>query len=114
MLLNFHNPTIGRLAQTAEFGIERESLRVSSDGKLSQTKHPFFGDPHIDRDFCENQTEINTPVVKTPREAVESLIYYDRIIQQTLRQLPEREYLWPFSNPPYINPSIGNTSTKAG
>ena len=52
MLLDFNNPKINRPAQTAEFGIERESLRVTSDGKLSQTKHPFFGDPHIDRDFC--------------------------------------------------------------
>ena len=34
MLLCFNNSYINRLAQTAEFGIERESLRVTSDGKL--------------------------------------------------------------------------------
>ena len=37
MLLGFNNSNINRLAQTAEFGIERESLRVTSDGKLAQT-----------------------------------------------------------------------------
>ena len=33
MLLNFNNSNINRLALNAEFGIERESLRVTSDGK---------------------------------------------------------------------------------
>ena len=33
MLLDFNNSNINRLAQNAEFGIERESLRVTTDGK---------------------------------------------------------------------------------
>ena len=41
MLLDLNDPHINRLAQTAEFGIERESLRVTYDGRLAQTKHPF-------------------------------------------------------------------------
>ena len=52
MLLGFNNSNINRLAQTAEFGIERESLRITSNGKLAQTNHPFVGVSHIDRDFC--------------------------------------------------------------
>ena len=54
------------------------------------------------RDFCENQTEINTPVTHSAGEAVACLEYYYRKIQCGLRQLTPREYLWPFSNPPYI------------
>ena len=70
MLLCFNNSYINRLAQTAEFGIERESLRVTSDGKLSQTKHPFVGDPHIDRDFCENQVEMIGDVFNDPADLI--------------------------------------------
>ena len=101
-MLHVDHAEVQNLLLTGNFGLERESLRIDRWGFLAQTDHPFSDNDHIVRDFCENQTEINTPVVKTPKEAVESLIYYDRIIQQTLRQLPEREYLWPFSNPPYI------------
>ena len=68
MLLNFNNSNINRLAQNAEFGIERESLRVTSDGRLAQTEHPFVGDPHIDRDFCENQVEMIGDVFNDPAE----------------------------------------------
>ena len=101
-MLHVDNTKVRELLLTGNLGLERESLRVDRYGFLSQTDHPFPDNDHIVRDFCENQTEINTPVVKSPKEAVESLIYYDRIIQQTLRGLPQREYLWPFSNPPYI------------
>ena len=45
-----------------KFGIERETLRVDSQGKLAQTPHPFGSDEHITRDFCENQIELITPV----------------------------------------------------
>ena len=42
------------------FGLERETLRVTSEGNISHTLHPFPDDMHIVKDFCENQTEINT------------------------------------------------------
>ncbi len=58
MLFDLNNSNIRNLLKKAEFGIERESLRVNSDGTLAQSKHPFVDDPHIDRDFCENQIEI--------------------------------------------------------
>lgn len=85
-----------------EFGLEKESLRVDKNGYLVHTRHPFPEDDHIVRDFCENQTEINTPVLKSAKEAVKSLEKYYLKIQRTLAKLPEKEYLWPFSNPPYI------------
>lgn len=101
-MLHVENTKVRELLFEGNFGLERESLRVDKFGFLSQTEHPFPNEDHIVRDFCENQTEINTPIAKTPKEALEYLHYYDRIIQNTLKGLPEREYLWPFSNPPYI------------
>lgn len=84
------------------FGLEKESLRVTEEGFLAQTPHPFPDDPHIVRDFCENQTEINTPVASSPQAAVTALEGYYQRIQETLAEKTPREYLWPFSNPPYI------------
>lgn len=84
------------------FGLEKEGLRVLENGMLSHTLHPFPDDEHIVKDFCENQTEINTGVHYSIRGAVEELQFHSRRIYRKLQQLPEREYLWPFSNPPYI------------
>ena len=86
------------------FGLERESLRVTSDGYLAQTPHPFPGDSHIVRDFSENQVEVNTPVAASPAEAVAMLERYDDIIQRKLAE--QGELLWPFSNPPYIRSAM--------
>ena len=102
IVLHADHPKIKALLLRGNFGLEKESLRVDGEGFLSHTNHPFPNDDHIVRDFCENQTEINTSVAKTAAEAVGALREYDRQIQKTLKCLPEREYLWPFSNPPYI------------
>ena len=98
MLLGFNNSNINRLAQTAEFGIERESLRVTSDGKLAQTKHPFVGDPHIDRDFCENQVEMIGDVFNDPADLIRQLGGLLNEIDDEL--VKSNELLWTFSNPP--------------
>ncbi len=84
------------------FGLEKESLRIREDGTLSHSPHPFADDPHIVKDFCENQTEINTSVHDSAKAAVEELEFHNRRIYESLKSLPEREYLWLFSNPPYI------------
>lgn len=101
-MLHIEDPEVQRLLLNGNFGLEKESLRVDENGFLAHTKHPFPNDDHIVRDFCENQTEINTPVTHSPAEAVASLDHYYQTIQQKLCQLSPREYLWPFSNPPYI------------
>ena len=62
MSLNFDNPMVQNNMYSATFGIEKESLRVTENGCLSHTKHPFHGKSNIDRDFCENQVEIITDV----------------------------------------------------
>lgn len=84
------------------FGLEKESLRIKKDGTLSHSPHPFANDAHIVKDFCENQTEINTSVHTSAKEAIKELEFYNKRIYKKLESLTEREYLWPFSNPPYI------------
>lgn len=101
-MLHADHPEVRQLLLKGNFGLEKESLRVDAEGFLVHTSHPFPNDDHIVRDFCENQTEINTPVTHSAAEAVQSLVSYDRQIQKVLKRLPQREYLWPFSNPPYI------------
>ena len=102
IVLHADHPKIRELLLRGNFGLEKESLRIDEGGFLSHTPHPFPEDDHIVRDFCENQTEINTSVTHSAAEAVQALAGHDRKIQKTLKRLPQREYLWPFSNPPYI------------
>lgn len=101
-MLHAENPEVRALLLRGNFGLEKESLRIDENGYLAHTRHPFPYNDHIVRDFCENQTEINTPVLKSAKEAVESLNGFYTQIQKKLASLPNREYLWPFSNPPYI------------
>lgn len=101
-MLRIDSPELRRLLLSGNFGLEKESLRVDENGFFAKTRHPFADDKHIVRDFGENQTEINTPVCTSPHEAVESLLYYTKRIQKVLSEMTPREYLWPFSNPPYI------------
>ena len=54
-------------------GIEREGLRVSPRGELSQTPHPsILGSalthPHVTTDFSESLMELVTPKFKTLEE----------------------------------------------
>ncbi len=103
MMLHIDNDRVRKLLLQGNFGLERESLRVTPDGHLSHTAHPFDADDsRIVRDFCENQTEINTSVHKSAEMAMEELGQIDRRIVKRLRELPQPELLWPFSNPPYI------------
>ena len=68
MLFDFENAIIKEYIKQAEFGIERESLRVNTDGRLAQTPHPFERHKNIDRDFCENQIEIIGDVFTNPKQ----------------------------------------------
>ena len=100
--LHFNDDQVRRMLLKGNFGLEKESLRLTPDGYMSHTLHPFPDNKHIVRDFCENQTEINTPVATSAEEAIEFLTNYTREIQQKLVFLPQPEILWPFSNPGYI------------
>ena len=88
----------------ANFGIERESLRVDRQGKLAHTPHPsWLGarsfHPYIQTDFCEFQMELITPVAKSTTEARRLL---GAITDVAGRSISKDELLWPLSMPPRI------------
>ena len=102
-MLHYQNEDIKKLLFKGSIGLEKEGLRVTGDGFMAQTPHPFAeDDPHIVRDFSENQTEINTDPKDTAVEAYDELMKYTKQITDTLAGQEVKEYLWPFSNPPYI------------
>ena len=101
MLFDFENETIKEYIRQAEFGIERESLRVNADGTLAQTPHPFEHHKNIDRDFCENQIEIIGDVFTDPQKLNDQLTDLQKFINTVLRK--NNEFMWPFSNPPRIS-----------
>ena len=98
-MLDLRDPRLRPLAFDGNFGLEREALRVTADGRMAQTPHPFPPDhPRIVRDFCENPTEINTGVHATAEAAVEELKAIDATIRAAIAAQGER--LWTNSNPP--------------
>ena len=101
-MLNTDDPKIRELLLKGKYGLEKENLRVLADGTLSRTPHPMPGDKHIVRDFSENQIEINTAPHDTVREAMRELAGHEKRLRDRLASLDTKEYLWPFSNPPYI------------
>ncbi|MBQ4199243.1 MAG: hypothetical protein II649_05115, partial [Kiritimatiellae bacterium] len=100
-MLDVRKPRLRPYALEGKFGLEREALRVTSEGRMALTPHPFPPDhPRIVRDFCENQTEINTRVWPTAEEAVAELKEIDAAIRAAIA--PQGETLWTNSNPPPI------------
>ena len=71
MSLEFNNPKIKEHMLEGHFGLEKESLRVTPQGYLAHTRHPFMNDPNMERDFCENQTELITNVTDSVEEVWE-------------------------------------------
>ncbi|WKY46304.1 bifunctional glutamate--cysteine ligase GshA/glutathione synthetase GshB [Eubacteriaceae bacterium ES3] len=83
-------------------GLERESLRVTHEGKLSLTAHPeIFGDkltnPYITTDFSESQVEMITPVFDSCAEACDFLEALTDIVLYEISN--QDEWLWPQSMP---------------
>ena len=58
------------LCEKGHIGLERESLRITPEGRMAKTPDPFIDEKYIVKDFCENQTEINTPVCDSIKEAM--------------------------------------------
>ena len=99
-MIDVRLPELRVYAFEGNFGLEREALRVTDEGRMAHTPHPFPADhPRIVRDFCENQTEINTRVWPSAEEAVAEL---EALNADILREIAAKngELLWPFSNPP--------------
>ncbi len=82
-------------------GIERESLRMQSNGYLSQTDHPkslgsALTHPHITTDYSEALMEFITPPQDSIQKALSCLSDIHAVVYQ---HLPEGEKLWPLSMP---------------
>ncbi len=82
------------------YGIERETLRVDSEGKLSFKPHPdVFGDkvhnPYITTDFSESQIEVITP----PFDNIEEVYKFTNALYDIVAMEIGDEYLWPQSMP---------------
>lgn len=101
-MLHTNNAAVRENLLHGQFGLERETLRITTDGFLSQTPHPFPNNAYIVRDFSENQIEINTGVCDSAEKVVAELAEHDAHVRDVLSALPTPEFLWPFSNPPFI------------
>ncbi len=113
------NMKINRNTLMANIGLEKESLRVDGKGRLAQTPHPFPDDSHLDVDFSTNQMEFITGIHSSPSEVYDAMVKLHRKARSVLRNRETGpEYLWPFSNPPYIesdreNPPMQFTGANA-
>ena len=82
-------------------GIERESLRMQSNGFLSQKDHPqalgsALTHPHITTDYSEALMEFITP----PQDTIPQALNYLKDIHAVAhRHLEDGEKLWPLSMP---------------
>ena len=103
MCICYEKPKVRDHILEGGFGLEKESLRVNKEGFLSHTKHPFPQNKNIERDFCENQVEIITDVCSSPEELYLELLKLQKQVFNKLWNMETgREYLWQFSNPPYV------------
>lgn len=103
MSVDFSNPEVKKYMLDGKFGLEKESLRVTPEGFLSHTLHPFPDNPNMERDFCENQTELITDVHDSVEAAWKQMKdLHEKAVRILLKQKAGPEYLWPFSNPPYV------------
>lgn len=87
-----------RLVFDGMFGIEKENLRVTTEGALSKRNHNDFfnnNNTYISRDFSEMQVEMITK----PQPSIQQM--YDELhnIQHVVLSTIQDELLWPQSNP---------------
>ena len=86
-------------------GIEKESLRVSPEGHISQNSHPLslgsaLSNPYITTDFSEALLEFITPAYSDIDECLKVL---ENIHRFTLQNLENEEMLWVASMPCPLN-----------
>ncbi len=101
-MLAYHHPEVKSLLFSGNWGIEKESLRIDASANFAHTPHPFPDHTQIVRDFSENQLEVNTGVNPDIPSVMQELTHWEQVVEQRLKESTPREYLWKFSNPPYI------------
>ncbi|HQU16472.1 MAG: glutamate--cysteine ligase [Chromatiales bacterium 21-64-14] len=89
-----------RLLRAGKVGIEKETLRVSPDGKITQTPHPqalgaALTHPHITTDYSEALLEFVTPAFTDISEVLGFLRDTQQFVYAQLRD----EILWATSMP---------------
>ena len=85
---------------TSKIGLEKESLRVSPEGGISQTAHPIawgsaLTHPLITTDFSEALTELVTPPCDSVAEVIQSLDDIQNFVYRNL----DNEIFWATSMP---------------
>ncbi|MGB0936463.1 MAG: glutamate--cysteine ligase [Colwellia sp.] len=85
-------------------GIERETLRILPEGKLSQAPHAYqlgaaLTHGQITTDYSETLLEFITPVSKSPEQAIAQL----QDIQKYTFSVIGEELLWPMSMPCFVS-----------
>ncbi|MEE9302754.1 MAG: glutamate--cysteine ligase [Thiotrichaceae bacterium] len=88
------------LLQGSKTGLEKESLRVTPEGRISQTKHPkilgaALTHPYITTDYSESLLEFITPPLSRASEALDFLLDIETFVYQKL----DDELLWTTSMP---------------
>ena len=103
MLNKIKNLFSSRDLLQGNFGIEREAIRVTENGKLANSEHPrVFGDkinnPYITTDFSESQVEVITPAF----DNIEETYHFTRALYDIVALNIGEEYLWPQSMPSIV------------
>lgn len=88
-------------------GIEKEGLRMQSDGFLSHTPHPKtlgskLTHPFITTDYSESLLELITEPKSSVKDALNMLRQLHVLVQHAL---PEGELMWPLSMPCMLSPN---------
>ncbi|HUT40787.1 MAG TPA: glutamate--cysteine ligase, partial [Gammaproteobacteria bacterium] len=89
-------------------GIEKESLRMGSDGIIAQTPHPVslgaaLMHPWITTDYSEALLELITPPFVGPEPALDFLAHLQQFVYQRL----DDELLWSGSMPCVVQGETG-------
>ena len=96
-----------------KIGLEKESLRVSATGSISQRDHPealgrALTHPNITTDFSEALLEMVTPPCDSAADAID---YLSAIHQFIVTRLPAGEHIWNTSMPCILR---GGDSVRIG
>src|SRR4026208_564446 len=100
-LINSGEPQI---IQGGRKGVEKESLRVTPDGRIALTPHPralgsALTNEHITTDYSEALIELVSPTFRTSWELLQDLLDLHQFVYQHL----DDELLWATSMPSIID-----------
>ena len=92
------------IIQGGRKGVEKESLRVTPDGRIAQTPHPralgsALTNEHITTDYSEALIELVSPTFRTSWELLQYLLDLHQFVYQHLGD----ELLWATSMPSIID-----------